>query len=97
MTYASYGVTPVINKLERRYLLIQHNAGHWSFPKGGKEGNESDQETALRELREEVGINQCELIPDKAFTETFSWKKDRNLLYWDCSESGSNYSTKRNS
>ena len=29
----------------------------WSFPKGHKEGNETDEETALREIKEEVGLD----------------------------------------
>lgn len=29
----------------------------WSFPKGHKEGNETDEESALREIKEEVGID----------------------------------------
>ena len=29
----------------------------WSFPKGHKEGNETDEESALREVKEEVGLD----------------------------------------
>ena len=29
----------------------------WSFPKGHKEGNETDEESALREVNEEVGLD----------------------------------------
>ena len=35
----------------------------WSFPKGHKEGNETDQESALREIKEEVGLD-VELLSD---------------------------------
>ena len=39
------------------YLCISHrNDGHWGFPKGHIEKNESEQETAVREVREETGI-----------------------------------------
>lgn len=38
-------------------LLIQHkNGGHWAFPKGHVEKNETEEETALREIREETGL-----------------------------------------
>lgn len=38
-------------------LLIRHkNGGHWSFPKGHVEKQESEEETALREIREETGL-----------------------------------------
>lgn len=38
-------------------LVICHkNGGHWGFPKGHVEGNETEEETARREIREETGI-----------------------------------------
>lgn len=39
-----------------RYLIIQQKAGHHGFPKGHMEPGETERETALREIREEVGI-----------------------------------------
>lgn len=40
-----------------KYLLIQHeNGGHWSFPKGHVEELETEEETALREIVEETGL-----------------------------------------
>lgn len=40
----------------RRYLLAQHGASHWSFPKGHVEGSEREVETAAREILEETGL-----------------------------------------
>ena len=40
----------------RRYLLAQHGASHWSFPKGHVEGAEREAETAAREILEETGL-----------------------------------------
>ena len=38
-------------------LVIKHRmGGNWSFPKGHTEGNETEAETALREVREETGL-----------------------------------------
>ncbi|MCR5229946.1 MAG: NUDIX domain-containing protein [Solobacterium sp.] len=37
-------------------LVIRHNAGHWGFPKGHSEENETERETAIREVEEETGI-----------------------------------------
>ena len=42
------------DKLE--VLLLKHRNGHWDFPKGHVEPGESEQETALREVREESGL-----------------------------------------
>ena len=38
------------------FLLAQHGASHWSFPKGHIEGRETEIETAKREIREETGL-----------------------------------------
>ena len=46
---------------ERIYLLLQ-NAGHWDFPKGGRERGESEVETVLREVGEETGLKDVRLI-----------------------------------
>ena len=38
-------------------LLLKHkNGGHWAFPKGHVEKKETEEETALREIREETGL-----------------------------------------
>ena len=39
-----------------RYLIIRHLGGHCGFPKGHMEPGESEQETAIREIREETGL-----------------------------------------
>lgn len=46
------------NGENRRVLLIRHvNGGHWSFPKGHVEKAETETETALREIKEETGLD----------------------------------------
>ena len=39
-----------------RYVLVQSLGGIWGFPKGHVEAGETERETALREIREEVGL-----------------------------------------
>ncbi len=41
---------------EIRYVLAQSRAGHYGFPKGHVESGETEEETALREIFEEVGL-----------------------------------------
>lgn len=45
-------------------LLIKNkNGGHWAFPKGHIEENETERQTAIREVKEETGYDIC--IEDK--------------------------------
>jgi len=39
------------------FLLLHYGKGHWGFPKGHIEANESEEQAMLRELEEETGIN----------------------------------------
>ena len=47
---------------QREYLLLKSRPGDWEFPKGGVEGNEELQQTAIREVEEEAGISEFRLI-----------------------------------
>ena len=58
-------------------LLIKHaNGGHWSFPKGHVEAGETEVETAIREIREETGI---EVMIDPTFREIVSYYPKRDI------------------
>jgi bis(5'-nucleosidyl)-tetraphosphatase len=46
----------------REYLLLKSRPGDWEFPKGGVEGTEELQQTAIREVTEEAGITDFRLI-----------------------------------
>ena len=46
----------------REYLLLKSRPGDWEFPKGGVEGNEELQQTAIREIEEEAGISDFRLL-----------------------------------
>ncbi|MCD4739825.1 NUDIX domain-containing protein [archaeon] len=47
----------------RKYLILQYEGGHWSFPKGKIEPGENLQETARREILEETGLH-VEFMPE---------------------------------
>jgi len=47
---------------EIKYLLLQYEAGHWDFPKGHVEENENDVDTVKREVKEETGIKDIQII-----------------------------------
>ena len=44
-------------------LLLHYNSGHWDFPKGNIENNETEIQAATRELKEETGIESFTLLP----------------------------------
>lgn len=49
---------------EIEFLILKQIQGHFSFPKGHAEEGETKLETAVRELEEEAGITDVELISD---------------------------------
>lgn len=67
-----------------KYLLVHHASGnHWDHPKGHAEKNESATETALREIREEAGID-VEII--SGFQMETGWVlpdgRPKNVVYF---------------
>ena len=72
----------------RQFLLVQHKAGHWAFPKGHPEQGESQVETARRELAEETGIDRVELDEGHPFEERYLFTKrsgkrvDKRVVYY---------------
>lgn len=59
------------------YLLIRHNGGHWSFPKGHVEENESEEQTAYREILEETGLT-TEI--DSSFRRTVTYSPKSGVM-----------------
>ncbi len=74
-------------------LLIKHiNSGHWSFPKGHVEEGETEIETAIREIKEETGID---VIIDQSFREivTYSPRRDthKEVVYFIAKAKNTDY------
>ena len=59
----------------REFLLVQHLAGHWAFPKGHPDDGESPLDTARRELLEETGIEAKDAVASPAFEENYKFTK----------------------
>ena len=68
------------------FLIIQHSAksngseGHWDFPKGHIEDNETELETASRELQEETGIGDFTLIDNFKYRISYNFRKKNQLV-----------------
>lgn len=77
MKEKSAGVlTAYKDKNELLFLLIHQVSGHWAFPKGHVEKGETEIETAKRELFEETGIENVQLIEGFRYLQTYSFEKD---------------------
>ena len=61
------------------YLLLHYPHGHWDFPKGKLENEESLQQAALRELQEETGLS-AELIEGFESNIDYIFKHDGQLI-----------------
>ncbi len=44
------------------YLLLHYKSGHWDFPKGHIEDGEEEVKTVEREIEEETGIKDLQLV-----------------------------------
>lgn len=84
-TDASFGVIPVYvgkaaSPREAEYLLIQHHAGHWGFPKGHAEAGESARQAAARELIEETGLSGVKVLEHPRFEEAYVFRSRRGVM-----------------
>lgn len=61
---------------QNQFLLLHYPNGHWDFPKGHVEDNETEEQTALRELTEETGIQNAEILSN--FRHGISYRYFRN-------------------
>lgn len=61
-----------------RVLVIRHRyGGHWAFPKGHVEAGEREEDTAVREVREETGA-EIRLVP--GFREVTAYSPAKGVM-----------------
>jgi len=78
----SFGVIPFI-KQEHGYLVLlvkQRRAKYWAFPKGHAEENESPEDAARRELKEETGVERCMILPDVKLYSRYRFPQDGKVV-----------------
>lgn len=78
--FSSGGV--IIKKYDAglKVLLIKDGYGHWTWPKGNIEAGESPEEAAIREIGEEVGLKDIELI-DKITDIEYYYRLKGRLIF----------------
>lgn len=62
---------------EIQYLVLYHRGTYWNFPKGKVELGESEVETAKREVQEETGLKDIQIIKGWRQQTNFFFKEDR--------------------
>ena len=80
LEYSAGAVIFRFEKGEREYLMLNYGAGHWEFARGHIEGDETEMETAKREIWEETGIKTLKFIKGFRDTFTFSFQHRGNLI-----------------
>ena len=63
------------------YLLLHYGPGHWGFAKGHIEGNETEEETTVREVEEETGIKDLKIIPGFKKMEKYFFRQYRENVW----------------
>ncbi|NJN60375.1 MAG: NUDIX domain-containing protein [Coleofasciculaceae cyanobacterium RL_1_1] len=87
---AAFGIVPIfipeaatIEDIDYfEYLVVQHHAGHWGFPKGHAEADEAPQAAACREFCEETGIDSADflLLPGPCLQERYRIEKRKRII-----------------
>lgn len=70
----------VLNPQNQVLLVYQVENQYWEFPKGKIEPGEKIEDTFKRELSEETGITQFEIIPGFKETVSYKFKIDSEII-----------------
>ncbi len=79
----SYGILPFQREGSVwRVLLILHLHGnHWGFPKGKADGGESPKESAVRELKEETGLDATSFLTESPLEERYEFTRKGSRVF----------------
>ncbi len=72
----SFGVIPLrVKGNDWEVYMVQHRSGHWTFPKGHPEGEESPLDAAMRELKEETALRLIRFFGLPPLLEHYSFRR----------------------
>jgi len=78
----SAGAIIFFDNEKREFLIISNEKERWDFPKGHIEEGETPEQTAVREVKEETGLD-IEFIDGFKEKISFFFKKDKELVKKD--------------
>lgn len=76
----SAGIILFREDAERRLFLLLDYGRYWDYPKGHVEPGEDDPTAALRELAEETGITDAQILPGFSFPITYYFRHPKKGL-----------------
>lgn len=78
----AFGVIPVFKNPDGDFLfcVVQHQGEHYGFPKGHAEPGESEEQTAIRELAEETGIQNVKIASGVIYGQAYHFT-NAEILY----------------
>jgi bis(5'-nucleosidyl)-tetraphosphatase len=65
---------------ELMYLILNYSYGHWDFPKGNIEPGETETETVFREISEETGIQDIQIVDGFKQQISYKYRKKSKLI-----------------
>lgn len=83
MEESSFGVLPLEKSgTEWKIFLIKSKSGgYWGFPKGKPHANESPRQSAIRELKEETGLDLDSFLTEDPLVEKYTYSfKGRQIV-----------------
>ncbi|KAL3289299.1 hypothetical protein HHI36_003729 [Cryptolaemus montrouzieri] len=77
LTIPTYGAI-FISQGNSHVLMVQRYSGNWNFPRGKMKRRENPEEYAVREVFEEVGLDNSNLIKSDEYFEN----KEKKIFYF---------------
>jgi bis(5'-nucleosidyl)-tetraphosphatase len=78
----SFGIIPLRMKSGRWevFLVLHKHARYWGFPKGHAEGNETPEQAAVRELKEETNLEVVRFLGSEPLTEQYRFTHGQRYI-----------------
>ena len=86
MTTHSAGIVIIRYEEDKPLVLLMRSYQYWDFPKGGVEENENKLNAAMREVKEEAGINDLNFKWGKSFHQTEPYGKNHKIVSYFIAE-----------